>query len=153
MQANCNVLQGLGDVFWSASVMAEMGRSTLEELDKIFSNAGVVKERQQMITADRYGDQDESLPVAENRQAIPAEGTLTVNPLQLFLTDSAESLVRSTSDNDFVLGTDTQFDLDSIFNKDSNYDLWGLFDPSFNLDGLDASMDGNSDLALPTCLP
>ena len=37
-RTNCHVLENLGKIFWSASVMAEMGKSTLRELDKVYSS-------------------------------------------------------------------------------------------------------------------
>jgi hypothetical protein len=37
LQKNCQVLEELGKIFWSASIMADMGKSTLKELDRVHS--------------------------------------------------------------------------------------------------------------------
>jgi hypothetical protein len=39
LEANCRVLENLGEVFWSAEAMAEMGKKTLKELDRVYWNA------------------------------------------------------------------------------------------------------------------
>lgn len=36
-KANCEVLQRLGEAFWSASTIAAMGNSILEEMDRVYS--------------------------------------------------------------------------------------------------------------------
>ena len=35
---NCRLLEELGKIFWSASVMADMGKLTLRDLDKVYSS-------------------------------------------------------------------------------------------------------------------
>jgi hypothetical protein len=40
-QSNCDVLYELGEIFWCASTMAEMGKSTLKEMDRVFTVVAV----------------------------------------------------------------------------------------------------------------
>lgn len=35
VQTNCGILSELGDIFWSASTMAEIGKLTLKEMDRV----------------------------------------------------------------------------------------------------------------------
>ena len=41
------------------------------------------------------------------------------------------------------------FDL-SVFDAVSDVDLFGMFDPRFDLNGIDACLEGNLDLSFPT---
>lgn len=36
-EANCQILERLGEIFWSAAAMAEMGNLTLKELDRVYA--------------------------------------------------------------------------------------------------------------------
>ncbi len=47
MQSNCRILERLGEIFWSASVMAEMGNMTLKELDRVYSDVAEAQSRKQ----------------------------------------------------------------------------------------------------------
>ncbi len=38
----------------------------------------------------------------------------------------------------------------SIFDSVSDLDLFGMFDPNFDLNGVDALLEGNLDLSFPT---
>jgi hypothetical protein len=38
LKENCRVLEKLGEIFWSAAIMAEMGNKTLKELDRVYLN-------------------------------------------------------------------------------------------------------------------
>ena len=44
-QKNCDVLSELGDIFSSALTMAEMGKSTLKEMDRVFSVVAASEQR------------------------------------------------------------------------------------------------------------
>ena len=65
LQANCNVLQDLGKVFWSASMMANMCESTLREMDRVYAavsnlqqrktqNNGIDDVRDSVVNSARY---------------------------------------------------------------------------------------------------
>lgn len=43
---NCEILEDIGDLSWSASIMAEMGKATLAEMERVYSE--VATSRQQM---------------------------------------------------------------------------------------------------------
>lgn len=38
-EANCRILERLGETYWSAAAMAEMGNLTLKELDRVYAQA------------------------------------------------------------------------------------------------------------------
>lgn len=38
MEVNCRLLEGLGTIFWPASVMAKLGDMILKELSRVYSN-------------------------------------------------------------------------------------------------------------------
>ena len=50
LKTNCRVLEKLGKIFWAASVTAEMGKSTLKEIDKVYSS---VTERENQSSVHR----------------------------------------------------------------------------------------------------
>ncbi len=45
LKTNCRLLEELGKIFWSASVMVDMGKLTLRELDKVYSNVTNAQQR------------------------------------------------------------------------------------------------------------
>ena len=62
IQTSCEILSELGQIFWSASTMAEMGKLTLKEMDRVVA---VVASSEQ-----RRSQQD-----AENRNVQISNGT------------------------------------------------------------------------------
>lgn len=48
-EANCGILKQLGEMFWSAAVMAEMGSMTLKEVDRVFSQVIDESRRKQSV--------------------------------------------------------------------------------------------------------
>ena len=65
-QNNCESLGQLGEVFTSASTMAEMGRSTLKEMDRVFSVVAVSEQRK-------------SQPVSRNVESSTNDISLRIN--------------------------------------------------------------------------
>jgi len=52
LQTNCHILEVLGEIFWSASIMADVGKSTLRELDRAYASIANSQQRrtQQEVT-------------------------------------------------------------------------------------------------------
>lgn len=67
-QNNCEVLNRLGDIFWSASVMAEMGKSTLKEMDRVYSVVAVSGQRKLQPDAANGESSNAGMPSQANIQ-------------------------------------------------------------------------------------
>jgi hypothetical protein len=52
MVLNCDILQDAAEVSWSAEKMAEMGKATLKEMDRVYHE--VASERQRRNGQDRH---------------------------------------------------------------------------------------------------
>ena len=124
-------------MFWSASAMAEMGKSTLREMDRVFSTVANSEQRRQQqgavhrsVNLSRVGGSSTSGSAAwgavpTNLPALPSVQTQNnALPVQEF----DPSLLDSISD----------------------LDLFGMFDPAFDLNGVDACLEGNLNLSCPT---
>lgn len=48
-EANCGILKQLGEIFWSAAVMAEMGDKILKEVDRVYSQVTDETRRKQSV--------------------------------------------------------------------------------------------------------
>ena len=53
LKTNCRVLENLGRIFWSASVMADMGKVTLREIDKVYSSVTDAQQRRNQNSVHR----------------------------------------------------------------------------------------------------
>ena len=56
LEANCRILENLGQIFWSAAVMASMGNLTLKELDRVYSNVTDAESRKHQEHSGRPQD-------------------------------------------------------------------------------------------------
>jgi hypothetical protein len=54
MVLNCNILQDIEEVSWSAGMMAEMGKATLKEMDRVYHE--VANGRQRRNEQDGYAE-------------------------------------------------------------------------------------------------
>lgn len=50
LEANCRILESLGEIFWSAAAMANMGNLTLKELDRVYSTVSDEARRKKQET-------------------------------------------------------------------------------------------------------
>jgi hypothetical protein len=151
-QSNCDVLSELGEIFSSASTMSEMGKSTLKEMDRVFSVVAVSEQRKSQPGS-------RNVEINTNGISSPANvGSSTSNPrhtshIRVNSTDPDETLETHESASAIQAQAPPQpmpdFD-PSLFDSISDMDLFGMFDPTFDLDSLDALLEGNLDLSFPT---
>lgn len=131
LQVNCNILKELTNVFWSASVMANMGEQVLEEMDKILRS---LTERRQSSAND--GTTVQVAPSADDTDAV----SLT-QPV-------GNTTTTSTTTNDNMNGL-LNFE-PSLFENIPDQDIFGQFDPDFDLEAFDAALGGGYlDMSLP----
>jgi Fungal specific transcription factor domain len=55
MIRNCDILQDIEDVSWSASMMAEMGKATLKEMDRVYNEVATGRQRKNGQERDTSG--------------------------------------------------------------------------------------------------
>lgn len=46
LQNICNILQRLGEIFWSASTLGDMGQATIREMDRVYSTVANSQHRE-----------------------------------------------------------------------------------------------------------
>jgi hypothetical protein len=150
LQKNCDVLSELGEVFSSALTMAEMGKSILKEMDRVFSVVAVSEQRR---------SQPGSRNVESNTNDMPPHANVGNGTCAVILsadctpTDIEQDLEGQELASSIQAQGPAQpmpdFDL-SNFDSISDMDPFGMFDPTFDLDSLDALLEGNLDLSFPT---
>ena len=115
-QKNTQLLKSLGDTFWTAKVMAAMAEQVLQEMNKAV--ASLSSQDYQPVDASRKADP-------------PSRGDNTLeNPVSAVLSDQAHG---GTSIDPFFLGTVP------------DVDVFGHLDPTFDLEAVDAALEGNLD--------
>ncbi|KAK6598115.1 fungal specific transcription factor [Botrytis cinerea] len=143
-QASCRLLEGLESQYCTAANAANMGKKMLREIDRVFSTVSSenrptvpqhdvsnISENSSMVT-------DNSTPMTntENQSVAPNSNTHiipSIAPIYTGMQDFDPSL----------------FDL----NATGDIDLFSMFDPSFDLVGFDACLEGNLNLGFPTPAP
>ncbi|KAH8690826.1 hypothetical protein BGW36DRAFT_432609 [Talaromyces proteolyticus] len=123
MEANCHLLGSLGQIFWSAEAMAEFGNMTLKELSRVYSNITDTEVR------NSQREVFETWSTTDSIQDIHLASRLS-NP------DAYEQNLASLPNEH------NPFD----FTEVPNLDPFQMFDPRFNLDSVDAYLDGYLDL-------
>lgn len=78
-QSSCDILSELGEIFWSASTIAEMGKSTLKEMDRVYSIVAVSEQRKSQPDA---GNRQNSNAGMSSRPDI-SHGKFTFKPFIL----------------------------------------------------------------------
>jgi hypothetical protein len=73
------VLEGLGEIFWLAAVMAEMANLTLRELDRVYSNVADVQSRRHQQSNNppntgKYQSVTSSADDSPDSSSAPAQG-------------------------------------------------------------------------------
>lgn len=166
LKENCRVLEKLGEIFWSAAVMAEMGNKTLKEWDRVYLN---------MTGYEAFRGQDK-LPHSDQGKTtypifFPLRDPAITLPLRqvwesvafVFLSDVLRLIVcaeveqhptdRPNPQRPGALEHNSRIDQDyDSFNFQSipEFDLFDMFDPEFDLDTIDACLEQNLDLGIPT---
>ncbi|KAF7914959.1 hypothetical protein BELL_0016g00040 [Botrytis elliptica] len=143
-QASCRLLEGLESQYSTAANAANMGKKMLREIDRVFStvssenkttapqqdisntteNSSIVNDHSTSVT----NTENQSIASASNAQVTPS-----IAPIYTGMQDFDPSL----------------FDL----NATGDIDLFSMFDPSFDLVGFDACLEGNLNLGFPTPAP
>lgn len=135
LQINCGLLERLGEIFYLAGLMSDMGKSTLDEYDRIYLTA--VEDYQQNYSGSCAALDSiratERVEIIDNSNAVPS----TSREFESNNGVNGHSLLTQESDPSFYV------DLPDL-------DVFGLFDPNFNLDGIDAYLEGNLNLTYPT---
>ncbi|EXJ73418.1 uncharacterized protein A1O5_03178 [Cladophialophora psammophila CBS 110553] len=124
LEMNCRILETLGEIFWSAAVMADMGNVTLKELDRVYANVAGTELRKSQRHGNFTAKQGNN-PYSGSR---PTYGVLDANS---------------------TVFQDPGF---SYFSEMPELDPFEMFDPEFDLDVIDACLEGNLDLSFPTNL-
>lgn len=157
LQENCTILERLGETFSSASTMAEMGISTLQEMDRVYS--AVKESRQRKTQRDRRNGAIEvdinrditPLDVA-NENGLPTPSVCFVCNAKATPGDNQQSLPPSPpADWDLTEESFSQFDQTNPIESDDmpDFDVFASFDHSFDLEGVDNYLGGNLDLSFP----
>jgi hypothetical protein len=157
LQENCGILERLGETFSSASTMAEMGRSTLHEMDRVYS--AVKESRQRKIQRDRRNGAVEIrstrdiTPVdAANEHGLPTPSVHYACIADDVIGENQQSLPPSPpADWDLSEESFARFDQmnPGEFYDMPDFDVFANFDHNFDLEGVDNYLGGNLDLYFP----
>jgi hypothetical protein len=133
--------------------MAKMGESTLKEMERVVAVvAGGERRKSQPnngreMDANNIGIDQEASSAVENGKSWLSERPF-LHELTWIL-DYRTSTAGSTSQMNGLLAPIQDFD-PSIFDSLTDVDLFDMFDPTFDLNGVDAALQGNLDLSFPT---
>ena len=162
MQSNCRILERLGEIFWSASVMAQMGNMTLKELDRVYSDVADAQSRkQQQHSANQQNTGNSNAPP-------PRITPVYLKPLPKPHCFSLRHILADHIRLGGMQAPDTMFNMSNnaherspssaqafnpfLFTEMPGLDPFEMFGPDFDLDVIDACLEGNLDLAFPTNL-
>jgi hypothetical protein len=157
LQENCSILERLGETFSFASTMAEMGKSTLHEMDRVYS---VVKEsRQRKTHRDRRSGvveirstRDITPLDAANEHGMPTPSVYYTRIADDAIGENQPSLPPSPP-TDWDLSEESFARFDQMnpgeFYDIPDFDVFANFDHSFDLEGVDNYLGGNLDLSFP----
>ncbi|ESZ98224.1 hypothetical protein SBOR_1400 [Sclerotinia borealis F-4128] len=143
-QASCRLLEGLEGKYWTAANAATMGKKMLREIDRVFStvssDSGLAAPQQ-----DVSPNADKSLSINDHNILITSTGNQLVVPTVINTQMATPSIAP-------IYGGQMQHFDPSLFNLNAtgDIDLFSMFDPSFDLDGFDACLEGNLNPGLPT---
>jgi hypothetical protein len=162
MIRTCDILQDIEEVSRSAAVMAEMGKATLKEMDRVYNEVAGGRQRRSGRghgTADvdaqdelRGGNRTETLV------PVPDHGELCFDGVFKMAVDwkCAEAVFptpdaswASFADNNNNAAEAQGFD-PSLPMDLADFDVFALFDPNFDLDGIDTLLGGNLDMSMPS---
>jgi hypothetical protein len=154
LQANCVLLQELGEIFWSASAMAEMGEQTVREMDRVVYSMTNPQQQKRV--------QDQTAPT-HTVTSVQPDGHEGADKQAGMLTSSMEGncefidgaigrfpIGLENPESNVAIDNGTwKFD-PSFFDNMPDLDVFGHFDPEFDLGAIDAALGSNLDLSFPT---
>lgn len=114
---NTALLKELAETFWTAKTMAALAEQVLQEMDK-----AVASMAQEAEPAENESAESNDIALHSTAE-LPGPG-FRHTKLQLHAVDANEM---------------------SIFDTAPGLDVFGHFDPAFNLDAVDAALEGNLD--------
>ncbi|EPE32905.1 hypothetical protein GLAREA_05917 [Glarea lozoyensis ATCC 20868] len=129
IQATSLILEQLGEFFWSAGMMAKMGLETVREVERVA--VAVVGREGSRLRSEVGHSNDSHAIVQQNSNTIPPPIPTPPNP------NPNPHLTPPTFNP-------------SMFDSLTDIDLFDMFDPNFDLNGIDAALQGNLDLSFPT---
>lgn len=132
LHSACCILKGLGETFWSAAVMSEMGNSLMQEMERVVATASLPR---QFREADGGSTEEILRPDTAGRQEAEA----------------SQNEASGLSNGAFHDQGSQNQDLGALdFNSAQDFDVFGMFDPEFDLEGIDSFFGNNLDLSIPT---
>ncbi|KAL7916920.1 hypothetical protein GGI35DRAFT_474172 [Trichoderma velutinum] len=133
VRINCDILGRLGEIFYFAGLISDMGKSALDQNERFYRNT--VEPGQQNYVA------------SNNRSVALMERTDTSD-----YPKSMSSTVRQFGGDNYVNGSSSsQLEFGSFdFIDIPNLDAFGLFDPSFSLEEVDTCLEDSLDSSSPT---
>ncbi|KAB8290811.1 hypothetical protein EYC80_008448 [Monilinia laxa] len=146
-QASCRLLEGLEDKYWTAANAANMGKKMLREIDRVFSTVSS-ENRTTASEQDTVPNTDHNLAASDQNQSIASTESQIITP--------NSNTHMTTPSIAPICGAGQVQDFDpSLFNLNAtgDIDLFSMFDPSFDLDGFDACLEGNLNPGFPTPAP
>jgi hypothetical protein len=75
LQNICDVLQRLGGIFWSASMLGDMGQATIREMDRVYSTVANSQQRENQQHPNSETVNVENEGMTENIASNPQNGT------------------------------------------------------------------------------
>lgn len=148
IQASSAVLEELGEWFWSAATMARMGLVVVREVDRVAVKAAVgERDKGRGGPGDIEGQSANVGAGMEDRKFDLLCYCLGEEMLNHIL--ASTQLLAETADISNVQQPIPDFD-PAMFDYLTDVDLFDMFDPNFDLNGIDAALQGNLDLSFPT---
>ncbi|KAJ9635446.1 hypothetical protein H2199_008449 [Coniosporium tulheliwenetii] len=143
--ANCSVLRELGDMFWSAVVMADLAEQTIREMDKAFSSVVNAQHQEAVGESATNGGSGGNVRISDATRVVPSNGDdNTANASNLpNLEDSRTS---------FPYDYDTYTFDPSLFDTMPDLNIFEHFDPDFDLGAIDAALGDNINPSFPMSL-
>lgn len=139
MKDNCDVLDGLKDIFWTAAVMADLAHVTLTQLERVHSI---------LTNAPPRDGNRAKLPHSPNSERSTVDPWLVQSQRQSLAQDLAPTgpaAPRTTLDDRSTKETTPLFPPGGNTGRDT----FDLFDPDFDFENIDAFLVDNLDLSIP----
>ncbi|QSZ32955.1 hypothetical protein DSL72_002538 [Monilinia vaccinii-corymbosi] len=146
-QASCRLLEGLEGKYWTAANAANMGKKMIKEIDRVFSTVSS-ENRTSASQQDAVPNTDHNLTADKQNHSMPSAENQLITPIPK--TQMTTTSIAPTYDTGKMQEIDpSPFNLSAT----GDIDLFSMFDPSFDLDGFDACLEGNLNPGFPTPAP
>jgi hypothetical protein len=122
MQLTCDLLDQLSNYFYVASIMANMGKATLAEMDRV---SEMILHERNLIEHSQHSQQPQCFNA--NQPAAP---------------NTSEDVVEHGNMDIELPGNHADFNI-------SDVDIFDMFDPNFGLENVDAVFQSSLDLGTP----